>query len=160
MKQSQSERSARVHGLPIAGFDSLPTFLTENEDKSMKRYLANYFSSPTIQEVEIEEETEHSFWIHGSKIFDSFAEAKSFLIETYGDYGEKMKVYHNDNNKFIDILAVKPGEVFSYNEGIFMMMDYGTGDSTTAVNLSSGTPTEFADTARVKTLPDAYLTID
>jgi tRNA(Phe) wybutosine-synthesizing methylase Tyw3 len=60
----------------------------------MKKYLATYYYSCKIFEVELERETEKSYWSNGlrklkesdgEKLFDTYEEAKSFLIKKQED---------------------------------------------------------------------------
>ena len=56
----------------------------------MTKYIAHSWGSKSIEKVEIEKETNKSYWMKGrryqkhtnyEKIFETYAEAKGFLIE-------------------------------------------------------------------------------
>ena len=58
----------------------------------MTKYKAYYYSRPEVEKVEVEKETESSVWIQGrrevketqySAFFDTFQEAKDFLIDVF-----------------------------------------------------------------------------
>ena len=55
----------------------------------MERYIAHYWGTKSIEKVEIEKETEKSYWIDGrrmakhtryEKLFETYAEAKDFIL--------------------------------------------------------------------------------
>lgn len=58
----------------------------------MEKYLAEDWYNPTIKTVIVERETNSSFWVNGncrrksqseSELFDSFDEAKQYLIKRH-----------------------------------------------------------------------------
>jgi hypothetical protein len=58
----------------------------------MIKYKANYYWRPEVEKVEVERETDFSVWVKGCPeakqtryhvFFDTFAEAKAFLIDVF-----------------------------------------------------------------------------
>jgi hypothetical protein len=83
---------------------------TQTKEKEVTKYKAFYYSHPEVEKVEVEKETELSVWIKGrreaketqcSAFFDTFQEAKDFLIDVFEKKAQTVRRQLERTNGYI-----------------------------------------------------------